>query len=61
VTELTVELLLRTLKLVVAGVLGALVFWVATALLGAPPDAQTALLAWLAGASIVLLMETSAF
>jgi hypothetical protein len=51
--------LLRLAKAGVAAVLGLVVFVVAVALFGESPSVPLALLAWLAGAAFVLLVETS--
>jgi hypothetical protein len=58
--EILLEIALRAAKLIVAIVLGAIVYGVAL-LAGASGSVQLALEAWIAGALIVLLVETSAF
>jgi hypothetical protein len=58
-SNLIAELLLRLAKAGVAAVLGLVVFVVAVALFGESPSVPLALLAWLAGAAFVLLVETS--
>ena len=55
---LVAEVLLRLAKALAALVVGILVYWVATALLGAPGSVTLALLCWLAGAALVLLVES---
>ena len=57
-SNLVSEIVLRLAKAAVAGLLGAVVFAVALAL-GEPASLPLALLAWLAGAAFVLLVETS--
>jgi len=57
--ELASEILLRLVKPAVATILGLLLFVVLTGPLGNPASAQLALLAWLAGAALVLLVERS--
>ena len=59
--ELVVEVGLRLAKVVVASVLGAIVYWVLTNGLGAPGSVQLALEAWIAGALILLVVETGIF
>ena len=53
------ELLLRFSKAVVDAVLGALVFLVAVAGLGASASVELALLCWLAASAFILLVEES--
>jgi hypothetical protein len=59
VSELVSELLLRFAKVGAAAVVGLVIFLAATGPAGASPSAELALLAFLAGAAIVLLMESS--
>jgi hypothetical protein len=59
--ELLVEIGLRVAKLVIATVIGLVVYAVLTGPLGAPPSAQLALESWLAGALVILLLETGIF
>jgi len=59
--ELIVEIGLRVAKLVVASVLGAVIYAVLTGPVGAPGSAQLALESWLAGALVILLLETGIF
>ena len=59
--ELIVELGLRMAKLVIAFVLGLVVYAVLTGPFGAPGSVQLALESWLAGALIILLLETGIF
>lgn len=58
-SNLLVELLLRLLKPTAAALIGALIYWVATGLLGEPGSVSLALLSWLSGAAAVLLVETN--
>ncbi|MDP9219444.1 MAG: hypothetical protein M3P23_02770 [Actinomycetota bacterium] len=57
--ELAAEILLRLVKAAAAGVLGLVLFVVLTGPLGVPATAELGLLAWLAGAAFVLLVESS--
>jgi hypothetical protein len=57
-SHLLAEILLRLAKAGVAALLGWVVFGVAVAL-GEPASITLALLAWLAGAAFVLLVESS--
>ena len=59
--ELVVEIGLRVAKLVIALVLGLVIYAVLTGPMGAPGSVQLALESWLAGALIVLLLETGIF
>jgi asparagine N-glycosylation enzyme membrane subunit Stt3 len=56
VSNLVIELLLRLLKPALAALLGGVVFVVAVAL-GEPATAGLALVAWLAAAAFVLLVQ----
>ena len=58
-SNLVFEILLRLAKAGAALALGIIVYLVATGPLGAPGSPELALLAWLAGAALVLLVETS--
>lgn len=58
-SNLVFEILLRLAKAGAALALGIIVYLVATGPLGAPGSPELALLAWLAGAAFVLLVETS--
>ncbi len=59
--ELLVEIGLRVAKLVIATVLGLVLYAVLTGPFGAPGSVQLALEAWLAGAIVILLLETGIF
>ncbi len=57
--ELLAEILLRLAKAGAAAVVGLVIYVVMTGPLGVPASAELALLAWLAGAALILLVETS--
>jgi hypothetical protein len=57
--ELVVEVLLRLSRVVAASLVGLGVYLVVTGPLGVPGSAQIGLLAWLVGAAVILLVETS--
>jgi hypothetical protein len=59
--ELLVEIGLRVAKLVIATVIGLVVYAVLTGPFGAPGSVQLALESWLAGALVILLLETGIF
>jgi hypothetical protein len=59
--ELLVEVGLRIAKLVIASLLGAVIYAVLTGPFGAPGSVQLALESWLAGAVVILLLETGIF
>jgi hypothetical protein len=59
--ELIVEIGLRVAKLVVATVLGLIIYAVLTGPIAAPGSVQLALESWLAGGLIILLLETGIF
>jgi hypothetical protein len=59
VKELLAEIGLRLAKALAAGVVGLLIYLVATGPLGAPPGVELALLAWISGAAFILLVESS--
>jgi hypothetical protein len=61
VQELAVEIGLRLAKVVVASLIGAVVYWVLTNVVGAPGSVQLALEAWIAGALVFLILETGIF
>ncbi len=61
IQEFVVEIGLRLAKLVIATVLGLIVYWLLTGPMGAPGSAQLALEAWIAGALILLILETGIF
>ena len=59
--EFVVEIALRLVKLGIATVFGLLVYWLLTGPMGAPGSAQLALEAWIAGALVLLILETGIF
>ena len=59
--ELIVEIGLRVAKLVLATLIGLVIYAVLTGPLGAPGSAQLALESWIAGALVLLLLETGIF
>ena len=59
--ELLVEIGLRVAKLVVATVVGVIIYAVLTGPVGAPGSVQLALESWIAGALAVSLLETGIF
>jgi hypothetical protein len=61
VSEILVEIGLRVAKVVVAGVLGLLIYLLLVGPFGAPASVQLALESFLAGAAVVLLAENGIF
>ena len=61
VQELVVEIGLRLAKVLIASVIGLLIYLVLTGPLGAPGSVQLALEAWIAGALAISLLETGIF
>ena len=59
--ELIVEIGLRVAKLVIATVLGLVIYAVLTGMFGAPGSVQLALESWIAGALVLLLLESGIF
>jgi len=59
VRELVAEIVIRLAKVAAAGAIALLLFLVLTGPAGVPATAELALLAWLAGAAVVLLVESS--
>jgi hypothetical protein len=59
VSELRNEILLRLVKVLAAAIVGAIVYGVATGILGVHPSFEVAALYWLSGAVGILLAETS--
>jgi hypothetical protein len=57
--ELLVEIGLRLLKALVAALLGGILYVVAVGPLGATPTVELGLLAWIAAAALILLVERS--
>ena len=58
-SNLVTEILLRLAKAGAALVLGLIVYLVLVGPLGVTPSAELALLSWLSGAALILLVETS--
>jgi len=61
IQEFVVEIGLRLAKVVVASLIGLLIYLLLTGPLGAPGSVQLALEAWIAGALVFLLIETGIF
>lgn len=61
IQELVVEIGLRIAKVLVASLLGAIIYFVLTNVVGAPGSVQLALEAWIAGGIVVLILETGIF
>ena len=61
VQEFAVEIGLRLAKVLVASLLGVVIYLVLTGPLGAPGSIQLALEAWIAGALAFLILETGVF
>jgi hypothetical protein len=60
-SELLFEFVLRFGKIILAGLIGVVVYVVLVGLLGASGSPVLALESWIAGALVLLLLETSAF
>ena len=58
-SNLVAEIGLRLAKALVALVLGVVLYWLLTAVLGNPGTIELGLLCWLSGAAFILLVETS--
>jgi hypothetical protein len=61
IQEFVVEIGLRLVKVLIASLIGAAVYWILTNVVGEPGSVQLALESWLAGAAVVLLIETGIF
>ena len=59
--ELLVEIGLRLAKLVIATLIGLVVYAVLTGPFGAPGSVQLALESWIAGALVITVLETGIF
>ena len=59
--ELIVEIGLRVAKVVIATVLGLVIYALLTGPFGAPGSVQLALESWIAGALVLLLLESGIF
>ena len=57
--ELVVEIVLRLARVLAATIIGVVVYLMLTGPLAAAGSAQLAILSWLVGAALVLLVETS--
>jgi hypothetical protein len=60
-SEILFEFLLRFGKIILAGLIGVVVSVTLVGLLGQPGSPALALESWIAGALVLLLLETSAF
>jgi hypothetical protein len=61
IQEYVVEVGLRLFKVLVATLIGAIIYWVLTNVVGAPGSVQLALESWIAGALALLIVETGIF
>ena len=61
VQELVVEVGLRVAKVLVASLIGLVIYLLLVGPVGAPASAQLALESWIAGALVFLLLETGIF
>ena len=59
--ELLVEIGLRLAKVLVASVIGLVIYMVLTGPLGVPASTQLALESWIAGMLVFLILETGIF
>ena len=59
--ELVVEIGLRIAKVVVASIIGLVIYAVLTGPLGVPGTAQLALESWIAGMLVFVIVETGIF
>jgi hypothetical protein len=59
--ELVVEIGLRIAKVVIASLIGLVIYLILTGPLGVAGSAQLALEAWIAGALVFLILETGIF
>ena len=57
-SNLLIEILLRLAKVGIAAALGVVLYVILIGPLGVPGSADLALLCWLSGAAVVLLVET---
>lgn len=60
-SNLVGEILLRLVKPLIALILAAMVYAIATGILGAPASVSLALLCWLSATAFVLLVESGLF
>ena len=61
IQEFAVEIGLRLAKVLVASLIGLVIYLVLTGPLGAPGSVQLALEAWIAGMVVFLIIETGIF
>jgi hypothetical protein len=61
IQEFVVEVGLRLAKLLVASLIGLIIYLVVTGPLGAPGSVQLALEAWIAGALVLVILQTGIF
>jgi hypothetical protein len=61
IQELVVEVGLRLAKLLVGTMFGLVIYLVLTGPVGAPGSVQLALESWIAGALVVVILETGIF
>jgi hypothetical protein len=61
IQEFVVEIGLRIVKVIVASLIGLLVYVILTGPLGMPGSAQLALESWIAGMLVFLILETGIF
>ena len=61
IQEYVIEVGLRLFKVLVATLIGAVIYWVLTNVVGAPGSVQLALESWIAGALALLIVETGIF
>ena len=60
-SEVVLEFGLRLAKLILAALIGVVIYVLLVGPLGVPGSPQLALESWIAGALVILLLETSAF
>jgi hypothetical protein len=61
IQEYVVEVGLRLVKVLVASLFGAIIYWVLTNVVGAPGSVELALESWIAGMLVLLIVETGIF
>ena len=61
IQEYVIEVGLRLFKVLVATLIGVVIYWVLTNVVGAPGSVQLALESWIAGALALLIVETGIF
>ena len=60
-SEIVLEFLLRFAKLILAALIGVVIYVLLVGPFGVPGSPLVALESWIAGALVILLLETSAF